>query len=403
MPRPRHAVRPMSGVLATVVLALAAVVVPAAGPAHAVDAWRVPDRATITVRGHGYGHGHGLSQYGAQRAAGQGLGYRRIVEFYYPGTRWGQAAGKVSVLISADTSADVVVDARPGLTLRGLTTGRSWRLVEPNARQWRIQPASGGRSAVSFKTRRWHDWRVVAGDAQFSAGGRPIRLRTPAGAVAYRGVLRSASPAGSTTRRDTVNVLPLDSYLLGVVPQEVPALWHPHAVRAQTIAARTYAAYERAHPIAGHYQICDTGHCQVYGGYSVEHPAANDAVAATAHRILTRGGDPAFTQFSASSGGWTSAGSFVYLPARRDPYDDWSGNPHHSWTTTLRDRAIERAWPALGNLTRIAVGRRDGHGDWGGRVGALTLTGSGRAVTVSGDTFRARLGLRSTWFTFRVS
>ena len=198
MPRPRHAVRPVTGVLATVVLALAAVVVPAAGPAHAVDAWRVPDRATITVRGHGYGHGHGLSQYGAQRAAGQGLGYRRIVEFYYPGTRWGQAAGKVSVLISADTSTDVVVDARPGLTLRGLATGRSWRLVEPNARRWRIQPASGGRSAVSFKTRRWHDWRVVAGDAQFSAGGRPIRLRTPAGAVQYRGVLRSASPAGST-------------------------------------------------------------------------------------------------------------------------------------------------------------------------------------------------------------
>ena len=131
---------------------------------------------------------------------------------------------------------------------------------------------------MSFKTRRWHDWRVVAGDAQFSAGGRPIRLRTPAGAVQYRGVLRSASPAGSTTRRDTVNVLPLDSYLQGVVPQEVPALWHPHAVRAQTIAARTYAAYERAHPIARHYQICDTGHCQVYGGYSVEHPAANDAV-----------------------------------------------------------------------------------------------------------------------------
>lgn len=291
----------------------------------------------------------------------------------------GLAAGKVSVLISADTSTDVLVDARPGLTLRGLGTGRSWKLVEQNARRWRIQPASGGRSAVSFKTRRWHDWRVVAGDAQFSAGGRPIRLRTPAGAVEYRGVLRSASPAGSTTRRDTV------------------------AVRAQTIATRTYAAYERAHPIAGHYQICDTGHCQVYGGYSVEHPAANDAVGATTHRILTRGGDPAFTQFSASSGGWTSAGSFAYLPAQRDPYDDWSGNPHHSWTTRLGDRAIERAWPALGNLTRIAVGRRDGHGDWGGRVGALTLTGSGRTVTVSGDTFRARLGLRSTWFTLGVS
>src|SRR5687768_11020502 len=97
MQHPRHVVRPGTKVLAPVVLVLAlvAVVVPGAGAAHAVDAWRVPDRATITLPGHGYGHGHGLSQYGAQGAARQGLGYRRIVKFYYPGTRWGQAAGKV--------------------------------------------------------------------------------------------------------------------------------------------------------------------------------------------------------------------------------------------------------------------------------------------------------------------
>jgi SpoIID/LytB domain protein len=220
--------------------------------------------------------------------------------------------------------------------------------------------------------------------------------------VQYRGVLRSASPPGSTTTRDTVNVLPLDSYLLGVVPREVPALWHQHAVRAQAIAARTYAAYERAHPEAQHYQICDTPHCQVYGGYSAEHPASNDAVRATAHEILTVGGEPAFTQFSASSGGWTSAGGFPYLPAQEDPYDAWSGNPHHSWEKTLSADAIEAQWPEIGELTGIDVVQRDLHGDWGGRVEKLTLTGTDAARTVSGDTFRLRFGLRSTWFTFQV-
>ena len=205
MPRHRSAVRALTGALTTVVLALAAVVVPAAGPAQAAaDSWRVPARATVTIPGHGYGHGHGLSQYGAQGAARQGLGYRRIVEFYYPGTRWGRAARKVSVLISADTSEDVVVDARSRLTLRSRGSGQRWRLAQRNARLWRIEPASRGRSAVSYKTRRWHPWRVVPGDAEFSAGGSPIRLRTPAGAVQYRGVLRSASPAGSRTTRDTV-------------------------------------------------------------------------------------------------------------------------------------------------------------------------------------------------------
>jgi SpoIID/LytB domain protein len=386
---------------AALAAALASTAVPGPAEAGGGDSWPVGTHATITVRGHGFGHGHGLSQYGAERAAAQGLGYRRIVGFYYPGTRWGTAAGRVEVLITADTSSDVVVAARPGLTLR--SAHRTWPLRVAKAKRWRIEPASRGRSKVSYRTRTWHAWRVVGGDAEFAAGGRPIELSTPAGAVRYRGVLRSASPDGSSTRRDTVNVLPLDDYLKGVVPREVPALWHRHAVRAQAVAARTYAAYERAHSPARHYQLCDTEHCQVYGGYSAEHPASNDAVDATAHQVLTRGGEPVFAQFSASNGGWTAAGGFPYLPAKQDPYDDWTGNPYHSWRVILDDGDLEAQWPGIGDLTRIDVDRRDKNGDWGGRVEELTLTGSDGSTTVSGDTFRGRFGLRSSWFTFGVS
>ena len=55
----------------------------------------MPRQASVTIHGHGYGHGHGMSQYGAEGAARQGLTYRQIVEFYYPGTTWGtgHAAG----------------------------------------------------------------------------------------------------------------------------------------------------------------------------------------------------------------------------------------------------------------------------------------------------------------------
>ena len=91
-----------------------------------------------------------------------------------------------------------------------------------------------------------------------------------------------------------------------------------------------------------------------------------------------------------------------YLPAKRDPYDKWSGNPVHSWSVTIGAGQIERAWPALGNLTKIAVTGRDGNGDWGGRVTSLTLTGSSGKVTVSGETFRSMLALRSTWLTFKI-
>ena len=52
----------------------------------------VPAATAYTVTGYGYGHGHGLSQYGAQGAANQGLSWKQIVGFYYPGTRLGRAA-----------------------------------------------------------------------------------------------------------------------------------------------------------------------------------------------------------------------------------------------------------------------------------------------------------------------
>ena len=98
-------------------LVAAAALVLVSTPAHAAqNSWTVPRRATVTINGHGYGHGHGMSQYGAEGAARQGLSYRQIIDFYYPGTSWGTARGRIRVLITADTSDDLVVEARPGLT-----------------------------------------------------------------------------------------------------------------------------------------------------------------------------------------------------------------------------------------------------------------------------------------------
>jgi SpoIID/LytB domain protein len=209
----------------------------------------------------------------------------------------------------------------------------------------------------------------------------------------------SWAPSAGGWARDTLNVLRLEDYLRGVVPLEMPALWSKHAVRAQAVAARTYAAYERAHRSG---PICDTSSCQVYGGYSAEHPASNTAIDATRRLALLHEGEPAFTQFASSSGGWTSAGSVPYLAAIEDPYDDWSGNPVHDWSVRLADTRIEQVWPGIGNLRRIAVTRRDGNGDWGGRVRSITLVGDRGRVVVSGDTLRSSLGLRSTWVTFVV-
>ena len=397
----RRALLPAWTALLCVVLALSGAV-PADAAKRDVWGWDVVGPSTVTITGHGFGHGHGMSQYGAEGAARQGLTYQQIAEFYYPGTAWGTSTGRVTVQLTRDTTpADLVVLARPGLTLRDTRAPGRTLLPDNGARRWRVVTSARGVSRVSYLTDRWTAWATLKGQGEFYAAGAPITLITSSGKRAYRGRLRTAITGNGT--RATVNDLNLDYYLRGVVPLEIPASWTTAAVQAQAVAARTYASYERAHPRSSAYQICDTSSCQVYGGYDAEHAAANQAIRDTAGQILTSDGAPAFTQFGSSSGGWTSAGSVSYLPAREDPYDGWAGNPVHEWTVRIDDAALERAWPAVGDLTRIAVTSRDGNGAWGGRVRSITLVGTAGRVVVSGDTFRSVLGLRSTWLTFSVA
>ncbi|NYD40889.1 SpoIID/LytB domain-containing protein [Nocardioides panaciterrulae] len=390
---------------AAVLLAVAATTVGLTAPSYAAgDTFKVPAKATVVVKGHGYGHGHGMSQYGAEGAARQGLGYRDIAKFYYQGTSWGETKGAVSVHLSVNTSNAVVVLPRQGLAVRDLVARQRTVLPDNGATRWRLAPGPKGGTRIGYRAGgKWHAFATAKGAAQFAAHGQPITLMTSLGERPYRGRLRSVAPDPGTNSRDTVNLLSMENYVKGVVPLEMPALWSADAVRTQAVAARTYAAYERDHPISDDYQICDTGACQVYGGVAAEHPASNAAVDATRHEVLTADGEPAFTQFGASSGGWTSAGSVPYLGARQDPYDGWGGNPVHSWKVSLSDATLEQAWPAIGNLRRIVVTSRDGNGDWGGRLQSLVLVGSDGRVPVSGDTFRAVLGLRSTWATFKVN
>ncbi|MGN6130655.1 MAG: SpoIID/LytB domain-containing protein [Nocardioidaceae bacterium] len=375
-----------------------------AGAVSTAQSFQVPGSKTLVVRGHGFGHGHGMSQYGAEGAAAQGLDYRQIAGFYYPGTAWSEVRGNVRVLISADTTRDVIVSPAAGLKLRDLGSGTTYPLPDiAGVNRWRLNVGAGNATVVGYRTDRWHRWSpggrpALVGDGQFSASG-PLTLWAPDGPHRYRGALRAASPAAGSADRDTVNVLSVDSYLKGVVPQEMPASWRPEAVKAQAVAARTYAAWSRGQDSRRYYQICDTTSCQVYGGYDAEDPRSNAAVDATARQILTYQGRPAFTQFSSSDGGWTSAGSVPYLPARQDPYDGFAGNPVHDWTAKVDATRLERAYPAIGSLQRIDVVSRDGNGDWSGRGGTMVLRGTKADRTLSGDDFRFMFGLRSSWFT----
>ncbi|MCF6378745.1 SpoIID/LytB domain-containing protein [Nocardioides KLBMP 9356] len=390
----------VASVLALPVLAPGGAV--AAEPRRKAETWSTPGSVAITITGHGFGHGKGLSQYGALGAAKQGLTWQQIDEFYYPGTTWGRIGGKIRVLITADTGRDVQVTAQPGLKVGSLTRQRTWRLPANAARKWRLIGAGSDTTVQYTKGGGWRTWRTVPGEAEFVSATGVLTLVTPAGRRDYRGTLQSVAPRQST-RRETVNRLGLEAYLRGVVPREVPATWAPAAVSAQSVAARTYAAFERSHPPAPHYDLCDTSSCQVYGGVDDEHPAATAAIKATAKQGLFYGGRPAFTQFSASNGGYSAAGSMPYLVAQPDPYDGVANPAYSTWTRAIDDTQIEAKWPSIGDLTSIEVTTRDGNGDWGGRVVDVAFVGTTGTARTDGDTVRDTFTLPSDWFTFSVT
>ena len=370
---------------------------PGAASRTVSQAYTVPGNGVLKLTGHGYGHGHGMSQYGARGAARQGLTHRQILAFYYPGTSIAMANGLIRVLITADTDNDVRVLPADGLRVRETGSSTSYTLPKPaRTTTWRLRTVSG-RTTLDYFNGSWHTYRpggkALAGDAEFHRSGKRVTLRVAGTTRGYRGVLRLS---GS----NTINVLTMDNLVKGVVPREMPTSWEAAAVRAQAVAARTYAAWERAaHPTRS-YQTCDTTSCQVYGGMDAEDVRGNTAVGATSRQVLHYQGQPAFSQFGSSSGGWLSAGSRPYLVAKADKYDGYSGNPMHTWNTTVSRGAIQRSWPSLGTLKRVVVTQRDGNGQWYGRVERMTLDGSKRNVVVTGDTFRSRFGLRSSWFKF---
>jgi SpoIID/LytB domain protein len=407
MPRCRILLPALAASLSGAAVALAAVPPAEATASRAAvrsNVWNVASHGSlIKVDGHGWGHGRGMSQYGSLGAARAGLTSKQIMQFYYPGTKAGQAGGQVKVWITADKDSVLTVVNRSGLAVRDLDTRVKTMLPDKNASKWRLK-ASGTRTVVSFYRGGWVNWRTLDADAEFSAGGKPITLVLPGGRVAYRGVLASRTSQSGQPPRVTVNRLPLEDYLKGVVPRETISSWPSAALQAQAIAARTYAAFERATPISDVVQICDTTNCQVYGGYSSEAASTNRAIRATAGSVrLDSAGKPAFTQFSSSNGGWTVAGSQPYLVAKKDPYEAKSGNPNADWTLNLSAGNVERNYPAVGNLISVTVDTRDGHGDLGGRALKMTIKGTDDTVITNGEEFRFRVGLKSSWFKFRVS
>jgi stage II sporulation protein D len=134
----------------------------------------------------------------------------------------------------------------------------------------------------------------------------------------YRGYLEIAVNASNTL---TVgNVVNLEDYLRGVVPAELSPEAFPEkeALKAQAIAARTYAVKRRGQFADEGYDLCATPACQVYRGFAAERPLSNAAVAETAGEVLTFDGKPVEALYTSTCGGRTENAENVF--SQKEPY-----------------------------------------------------------------------------------
>ena len=220
-------------------------------------------------------------------------------------------------------------------------------------RSWRIS-RSGSGYKLTYRNSSGNNVSVSTGLSSgtwsFSSSSKIIEVIMPSGSVRpYRGSVALVK-RGSSGR--TVNRVLLEDYVKGVVASEMPTSWHPEAVRAQTVAARSYAVRIRDFYSYDGYDICDTTACQVYGGINRETAAGNAAVKATNGTIVTYKGAAALTQFASSNGGHSAQGDHPYLAPQPDPYDGVIKS--QAWTRTISASSIGSRW-SVGTVRKLQI------------------------------------------------
>jgi SpoIID/LytB domain protein len=373
-------------------------------------------------RGKGNGHGLGMSQWGARGRASSGQDYRKILNTYYTGTRLETRDTSMQVRIAlTDDPLDLIrpwprlfgplpfvagpvtVDGVPQLqAAAGSSIGFDVDTAgEPIA--FILNPDGSRGATVAIKqtlTLRTNNPAGIRTNIMQIMGGD---FRTGAEQRRYAGILQII-PKGATTILP-VNVLPMEDYLKGVVPAEMPAYWGIEALKAQAIAGRTYAI---AHLGGADFDLRASESDQAYSGLTDQRSDSNNAVAATRGQVLTYQGNLITAFYMASDGGHTESSEYRfvtwdqgpqlrshlgYLTGISDPFDrgpSWQVGPFSATgaATILRDHGQDLGDRLLG----IDVLQKDASG----RLVGVRLRGSSKTIEVSGPALRALFGLPDT-------
>ncbi len=373
-------------------------------------------------KGKGNGHGLGMSQWGARGRASAGQDYRKILGSYYSNTKIESrdTSGPVRIALTDDpidlarpwprlfgplafVAGPVTVDGVPQLDVG---SGSSLGFDADPAGQPIAFTLSGDGSrgapvvikqTMTIRTTspagiRTNVVQVMGGD--FRAGAEQRR---------YAGTLEII-PKGAATILP-VNVLPMEDYLKGVVPAEMPPYWGVEALKAQAVAGRTYAV---EHLGGADFDLRASQSDQAYSGLTDQRAESNAAVDGTRGQILTYQGNPIVAFYMASDGGHTESSEYRFV--------NWEHGPqlrsHLGYLTGISD-AFDRApsWQVgpFSAAGAASILRDDGHDigdqllgidvlqkDGSGRLVGVRLRGSSKTVEISGPRLRDWFGLPDT-------
>jgi len=320
---------------------------------------------------------------------------------------------------SAKASVTAAQPAKQAPDLRvGLASGRASLTITPAGGKATVQTGSSKTITLAANTAaaiRWQDGAFLVGREKLRSEVLVIRPAAKAGELSldgrrYRGALELRHKSGGLT---AVNIVPVDDYLRSVVPEEMPVDWPAEAIKAQSVAARSFALASRGRHASEGYDLCTTTHCQLYTGTAAEKSASNAAIKATRGEVLTYGGKPIEALFHTDSGGMTENSEDVwsshvpYLRAVKD-----TPAKTMPWTKTISRANLERKLAAKGHdigkvrsvaLSPLAIGRSAKDRTASGRVKTMMVKGTKGTATLSGTTWRSLLGLKSTLFDAKLA
>ncbi len=225
----------------------------------------------------------------------------------------------------------------------------------------------------------------------------------------YRGDLLIAKDANNDLL--LVNVLDIESYIKGVLVHEISPKWPLAAIKAQAVAARTYAFYQRRVMKEKLYDVTADVSSQVYGGCKAEKGRTNRAVNFTAGEVLAYDGEVFPAYFHATCGGVTEKAAELWKidiePLAGGRLCSFCSNsPHYFWKKALDLKTVCKKLGDRCTLKGEPAGLAIKERNPTGRVRTLVLEdNAGRTMEISAKDFRHLMGsdvVRSTNFSITL-